>query len=259
MEENLQIHEKFDAYLREEMNDDEKAQMEKELQDNPQVKEEFRLYRIMVEGIKEAGKDQFKAQLKGIDEGMANVSLPYRFSRKIALAASILVLLGVGTLLLLINKTAQPELYAQYFKPWENDYPFNTRGEIPEQFSEFTTDEYEEFKAAAHYYDNEEYTEAINVLKSLEQQHQDNEDIKYLLGLSYLNNDEAEESIPYLEDLNNNLDFAYKYEVKWYYGLALIYIGNDEEAKRIMNELAYSASSFSGKARQIVEKLTQVD
>ncbi|MBN1186394.1 MAG: hypothetical protein JXB49_29230 [Bacteroidales bacterium] len=255
MEENLHIMEKFDAYLKGSMTASEKTQMEKELEENPEMREELRLYRIMVEGIKEAGKELFKTGLKEIDDVMADKSLGSSYPKWAALAASVIVLFGLSIAFLLLRKPSEPKLYAEHFQPWQNEYPIHTRGEVPAQFSEFTSDQFEELKVGADHYDAHEYKEAISVFKDLEQTQEDNEHLQFLLGLSYLNNNQPKKALPYFESLIDNKDFEYGLEVKWYYGMTLVYLGEDEKAQKVMDEVAYSDSPFSGQAKEILEEL----
>lgn len=257
MDENLHKHERIDAYLQGKMPAGEQVEFEQELASNLQLKEELELHGVMVQGVKEYGKEQLKQELKNIDNTMNDQPVRNVFPRKMFLAASVALLTAVGIALFTITSSLEQEIFAQYYEPWESEYNFNIRGPIPEGFDDFTQLQFERLKEGADYYDNGQYEEAIELLKDLEHTKRDNMHIEFILGLSYLGNEQPEEARSYLESLIYDDEFKFVEEAKWYYCMCLVSLEETEKALSILNQISGSVSSFSGKAADVIKALEE--
>jgi len=83
--------EKISAYLENELNSEEMASFEKELAHNSELKNEFDFQKSIVEGIKNARKQELKAMLDNVPVGGAGVAGTITFGK----VASVIAVLGL--------------------------------------------------------------------------------------------------------------------------------------------------------------------
>ena len=87
-------------------------------------------------------------------------------------------------------------------------------------------------------YENENYTEAEEIIIQLTQKHPDNNDYKFYLAITQLHNNKIKETIntfSALYQLDN--DFAYYEETRWFMALAFVKKNKKTKAKNILKEL----------------------
>lgn len=137
--------------------------------------------------------------------------------------AAILVVI-FGLIWMMDSKNSPEHLFAIHFKPdpglrtvmgTKSDYNF-----------------YEGMVA----YKRKEYAEAINTWQQLLAEKQDNDTLKYFLGVAFLAQGNADKSLEYLEPAKNFSQGVFKEDAAHYTALAKIKLGNIEEAKQLLKE-----------------------
>lgn len=158
--------------------------------------------------------------------------------KKWSIAATILVLLGLGAMLYLNSINSSEKLYAQYFEPYKNVVQPIVRGD-----AEKTT------KVLAFMaYDDGDYAKAIGYLDKLLE-----EKPEAILALykanAQLQINQTEAAITILASDIKKTDSIYA-EAQWYLALGYLRIEDKTAAKNYLNALLESNSSFKNKEAQ---------
>ncbi|MBN1970967.1 MAG: tetratricopeptide repeat protein [Candidatus Delongbacteria bacterium] len=109
---------------------------------------------------------------------------------------------------------------------------------------------------AATAYENENYAEAEETFIQLTQKYPDNNDYKFYLAITQLQNSKTKESIntfSALYQLDN--DFAYYEETRWYMALAFVKQNKKTKAKNILKELIEYEGYYFDKAYTLSKEL----
>ena len=164
--------------------------------------------------------------------------------RKWSIAATVLVLLGLGSLWFLNTINSTETLYAHYFEPYKNVVQPIVRGD------EVKTTKILAFMA----YDDGDYAKAIvHINELLEDQPE------AILALykanAQLQTDQTEAAIVTLESHIKKTDTIYA-EAQWYLALSYLKLDNKAAAKSHLNTLLQTNSSFKNEdAKKLLKTL----
>ena len=148
---------------------------------------------------------------------------------QLALAASILLLIGVGTWAAFFTGNSTQKIFAENFKP-DPGLP-TTMG---------TSSQYEFYYGMVSY-KRKEYTEAISRWEPLYAAEPKNDTLVYFLGVANLANGNARQAENYLELANEKTESVFYEDIQYY--LALTYLKQNKiiEAKEILSKSTSSA------------------
>lgn len=141
-----------------------------------------------------------------------------------ALAASVLLLIGVSTWAIFFTENSAQKVFAENFRP-DPGLP-TTMG---------TASQYEFYYGMVSY-KRKEYTEAISRWESLYAAEPENDTLVYFLGVANLANGNARQAENYLKSANEKTESVFYEDIQYY--LALTYLKEHKitEAKEILSK-----------------------
>ncbi len=215
----------IDKYFNNSLTPKEKLLFNELLQNDKEFKKEFLFENDLKKAISFNQREELKTKLQGFEHNIQKNSKVIRLSKKWLVAASIILLIGLG--FFFIKSSFYPsseKLYAQNFKPYRNIIQPIVRGESA------NTIEYLAFLA----YENNNYHKAINLFNSIDSQ--DATYVSFYKAMCYLSLDKPSEAINLLLPITmlsnlegNNKKLSEKAD--WY--LALAYLKTDEKNRAI--------------------------
>ena len=217
------ISERIEKYLNQQLSDAESLEMEKEIETNPEIADEFQSQLMVHYGIWREAHLAQKSQLK---KRFPSQVAAYNRRRSIRLwisGAAILLILMVSAIFIFSNKTLTPEeQFVAYFNPLP----------APESKSAASLSFFEQGNRA---YNQQNYVQAIDLYKKSGTEgeaHKPGERAKYL-ALSYLAMGQASEAIVVFQDIQPQTE-----TIEWY--LALAYIKNNQllEARQLIEKIS---------------------
>ena len=263
MEEHAYDNDTLERYLLDRMDMPEKQRFEDALQQSRALREDLALQQDIMQGIQLHGSQDMKHILQGVEQEMNSTpptpqarSSPSRTSAQspvsdlgtrrkpsgrplltwLAVAASVLMVVLLGYLLVRNGPADTQVLYAAYYEPYPNIINpaqrsgDDTKATVPERaVRAYEAGQYAEaialfgqsdavssnagfaFYHALSYLGAEQPTEAISLLKPLAQDERVlfYEPARWYLALAYLNTDQSDAAVPYLKQLaSTNGDYA---------------------------------------------------
>ncbi len=158
--------------------------------------------------------------------------------KKWSIAATVLALMGLGTMLYMNMSNSSEKLYAQYFEPYKNVVQPIVRGDVEK------STKVRAFMA----YDDGDYEKAIGYLDELLE-----EKPEAILALykanAQLQMNQTEAAIDILASQIKASDSIYA-EAQWYLALGYLKMDNKTAAKSYLNALLESNSNFKNKDAQ---------
>lgn len=207
-------------YLLNRMKADERKDFERLLKKNKDFQKNFNEHKAVFEAFKISEANRLKSILAAQEK---RISLKRRFISKpiiYVIAATFIVLLGSSVYFNFFKQ----DLYAKYYETFPNVYQPIVRGDSDERLKAFM------------YYENYKFLEAQHEFESI-LNNEENANIRFYLGLSYLNNNQFKEAITEFEKINDK-NFEFNAETLWYNALAEIKLENKTKAKKLLLRLS---------------------
>lgn len=226
-------------YLQGTLSDAEEQLFHEYIENDPSFADDIPFYEGLNYAFAKADYEQTKAQLHSFYKEEKRLSW-----RKWSIAATVLVLIGLGSLWYVNTVDSSEKLYAQYFEPYKNVVQPIVRGEAVK-----TTKE-QAFKA----YDEGDYKEAIVHIDALLK-----DTPEAILALykanAQLQLDQTEAAIITLESHIKKTDTIYA-EAQWYLALSYLKLENETKAKNHLNALLQTKSNFkNNEAQELLKSL----
>lgn len=165
--------------------------------------------------------------------------------KKWSIAATVLVLIGLGSMFYLNTLNSSEKLYAQYFEPYKNIVQPIVRGDAA------TTTKVRAFMA----YDDGDYAQAIGYFDALLREEPIAIFALYKAN-AQLQINQTEAAINILTSDIKKTDSIYA-EAQWYLALGYLKIEDQRAAKKSLNVLLESDSNFKNKEAQELLKLLE--
>ena len=244
MKRTPEIFEKIEAYLAHTLSQEDTIAFEQEIAANIELQEEVEKHRIMHTTLADQDTLAFKEKLIRISdqikqEEKTNPTLTNRFSL-FKIAASIVVLLGAGSLLWYTiytkNQTRDLDLYSAYYKP----YPAEDiiRGKASKETEEVVKQ-----------YINGSYDSVVHTLEKhpgLKKQ----QALQIYLGNSYLNTNQEEKAVKEFKTITNTGKY---YEIaQWYLSLTYLKLNKSGKAKLLLEEIIQYNGAYKDKAHRLL-------
>ena len=247
----------FADYVRGNLNPDEKKEFEKKLALNKNLAIDFKNFSSIINGIHKAGEEDFIQQLKEIDKQIPDPIFVKARQNKVWLyAASIVIIIGIGLILLFTKQVNNEKLYLAYFNHYKNNLVEYTRGTITESpIENLSVDDYNLLVQAMRHYDKKEYSKTIEIIEENKIANLENYGIIFFLALSQLESNRIDEAIDNLKYLNKTTGHEYVQQSKWY--LSLAYLKNNEIDKAILElkEIAIKNLQYDEEAQKLLDEL----
>lgn len=226
-------------YIQGRLSDADRSVFETQMENDPSFASEVEEYKNMKTAIKSSERNELKSRFQELERNRTRKS----WYGKFAIAASVIILFGVGSLFFL-KGTSGKELYADNFEIYPNVIAPITRSNEP------TRKEYQYFVA----YEKGEYSLAIAGFQE-QLKVDDNQDIRFYLGMALLNKGEKTKSLRELGKIKKEKTTFYP-QALWY--SALIYIEKEDfvNAHECLNELSKLNTIYKKKeVNELLEEL----
>lgn len=237
-------------YLEGEMDPIEATGFEESLENDPELKEEVDLYREVEEAISDTEALDLRSQLDEIHEELTPQleKMKKRSSKQVlryAVAASIAVIISLGTYSLFFKKVDNNKIVTEFYKPY--DVTLVNRSA--------NTSITPLMREALYKYETKDYEEAIVLFKEILEINPQMTASHLYSGISYLEIEQyknAEKSLTAVLEHNDNL---YMEQADWYLGM--VYLLNEEKDKARMQfrKISNSDGYYEDEARKILRKL----
>ena len=192
---------------------------------------EFLFQKDLKKAIANHQNQELKKTLEDFENKLQKSSLFSVIPAKLMAAASIILLLSLGTWVTRNYLFPSDErIFETSYEPYPNTVLPIVRG------SEVSSIEYSAFAA----YESGDYHKAINLFNSVE--NKDEKYIQFYKAMCYLSVDRSNQAIqtllPLANDASNQIDqMDWRQKAQWYIGLAYIHQGKEQEALYYMNAL----------------------
>lgn len=246
MNKNYKIIEK---YIANELSNDELKWVEQQLQENKDFAKQLKMQIELEKSIGQNDVIDLKNKLNSAyNEFITNEKkvIKFNFIRKLAIAASIILLVGIASVLLLTEKkyTSQ-ELFAEYYKPYENI--FTTR--------EVNRTEERVFTSAFEKYENGKYKEALIDFEFLLEKEPNNEFLLFYAAISEIELGKINNAIKKLTKISKNIDGVFYQQAQWYLGLSYLKINENKQAREIFKSIIKNDMYYKTDAQEILSHL----
>jgi tetratricopeptide (TPR) repeat protein len=204
------------------MSEDEYNAFAIKLKNDSALQEKVHSVRLLFLGISESamegGVKEFHKELTA-DAQQNTPKTGKIFSMKQWLvAASIIIIAGIGALLFLNRNNREEKLFATYYKP---DPGLITAMSVSDNY---------EFDRAMIDYKTKDYDGAIHAWEKLLTAKPDNDTLNYFIASAWLAKKNNEKAIIYFQKVISDTSSYFLHDAYWYAGLALLKEGKDKEA-----------------------------
>lgn len=222
-----EVQELIDNYLMGRLDKEQINNFNERLEENPQFQKIFDEQKATFKAIEEhnlkTSLDEYHAEI--IEEPEKKWLTP----GLLALAASVILLIGVSTWAIFYTGNSAQKVFAENFRP-DPGLP-TTMG---------TASQYEFYYGMVSY-KRKEYNEAISSWEPLYAADPKNDTLVYFLGVANLANGNARQAKTYLKLANEKTKSAFYEDIQYYLALAYLKENNIEEAKNTLSICTSSA------------------
>jgi tetratricopeptide (TPR) repeat protein len=237
-------------YLDGEMDPIEATGFEESLEKDPELKAEVDLYREVDEAIADTEALELRSQLDEIHEELTpQLEKMTRKSAKrvlrYAVAASIAVIISLGTYSLFFKKVNNNKLVTEFYKPY--DVTLVNRSA--------NTNITPLMREALYKYENKEYQEAIGLFKSILEINPDMTASYLYSGISHLELEEYRKAENSLKAVLRHNDNLYMEQADWYLGMVYLMNEEKEKARVQFHKIEQAEGYYQERASKILRKL----
>lgn len=238
----------LDKYLEKSIGPEEEKLFEKELRDDPELKQELLSHKLLVDGIRFHGRKSLKREMSRWDSQLdenpeESIDQPVIRSFRWYYAAAAVIILIVSVVVIMQNiDSGQDNIVASHYEPFVF-MPEQTRSEAHEP----------EFAQLFQYYEHVEYLKTIELINQIEVSERP-DIVRFMHANALQAVDNFDEAIPIYESLvKSNSD--YLTGAKWYLSLCYLSVNRTSEAKEILADLSQVSSSYANKALKLLNDL----
>lgn len=246
MERTQELFEKIESYLARDLSDSEVAAFENDMEFDPALKLEVEKQRELHRVLSDPDTINFRKKLQRIaaevkeEEALESKSTSSSYWK---IAASVIILFGVGTLLwnTINREESLSELYALYYTP----YPVEgaTRGTAANKSA-----------AIVKNYAQGDYDKVISELSGTIML-SESERLRLYLGTSYLNTAQEDKAIEQFQKISDTSRY-YEY-ANWYRALSYLKKEDPKTAGDILKIVIAYNGVYKDKANQLLQKITK--
>lgn len=212
----------IERYILKQMPDDEYDTFTLRLQNDANLQNKVRSVRFLFIGVQEATlNDKIEEFHKGFFLLKKNEDKPGNkviAMKRWLVAASVIVVVGVGTLLFFNHSNKGNKLFAKYYKP------------DPGLITAMSSSDNYLFDHAMIDYKTKKYDSAISTWEKLLAINPGNDTLNYFIGSAFLAKDKNDSAISYFQKVITEANSYFIDDAYWYIGLALLEEKRTEEA-----------------------------
>lgn len=206
--------EAFEQYIQGLIPEDEKDAFANRLTTDPEFLKKFETFRLILVGIQETELknkiEVFHQNLISSTKNTTPASVKLNSVKKWLVAASIVVIAGIGSLLFLNQDTKEEKIFASFYKP------------DPGLISAMSTSENYLFDRAMIDYKIGKYDAALKTWESMLVLNPENDTLNYFIGSAYLAEKKNELAINHFQKVIANPNSYFLNDALWYSGLILL-------------------------------------
>ncbi|MEW7289740.1 tetratricopeptide repeat protein [Aquimarina sp. 2304DJ70-9] len=246
MERTPEIFEKIERYLTNRLSADEVVIFENEMADDSELQKEVAKHKAIHHTLSDQETLEIKEKLIKVSKEVKKEESSFTktlFSSPLRIAATIVVLLGVGTLLWNTIDTTDElrNLYAAHYVPFPAEDI--TRGE-----------QNTALQSVMNNYNKGAYGKVVKALEK-DTNLVGQKELGVYLGTSYLNTDQEQSAILQFENILNTSKY---YEAsRWYLSLAYLKLKNTQKTKEILEEIIEYKGVYKDNAVRLLNALTE--
>lgn len=248
----------LERYIENDLDVEDREMVEQRLASEDNFKKLLEQVRVLISGIRYAGRNKMLQQLKDLEQKLPEIDLEESVnddqepdkvvaigSRKYWWMAAASVIVVVVSSIFIFNQGPTPEeVYQAYFETYDNVMSATTRGEVDATTS---------FEQAMQVYDQGNYALAIKMFNELPGVEKDSGVYLYL-GNSYLVEKQPEKAIEtFKKALKNPGNF--ENQLQWYLAMGYLQAGNVEKAVETFTVVKNSDYSKNKEAGEILKKI----
>ncbi|MCW5516891.1 tetratricopeptide repeat protein [Muriicola sp. Z0-33] len=240
----MENEELINKYFLEELSSKELEQFQVLLEEDAEFKEQFQFEKEVRKVIVSKERSKLKSKLQELEEELEPPEAIRRFPwRPLSIAASIMVLIGLGWFMLKPDRTDLQGLYSSNYDIYPNTVFTITRGDS------INTLERRAFVA----YESGEFEKAINLFEELSVP--DKKDyLDFYLGQSFLQLEKTDKAAQsFLLAIKSNSEFVS--ESRWYLALTYLKMEDTIKAKLTLEELIEAGDFRKEAAEQLLSEL----
>lgn len=250
--------EEIDRYLNSELDEDERSSFENELTQNPDLAAELELHKEIAQALVEDDVMNLRDQLDGISEKVLRerrkersfvARIPRSRITAATIAASLILLIGITSLLKRNSTGNEEKLYSQYFRPYEATGIFRSSN----------SDLDSKINLALHKYNAAEYTEAINLFEEVLQSDLHNPVGNFYQGMSFQELGKYDRAIHSYNEVIKAKNNLFVEQAEWYAALCYMQNDNRRKAYKQFKQIAENNGYYSEKASAILRKLADLE
>jgi tetratricopeptide (TPR) repeat protein len=211
----------IERYLRKEMSDLERMQFLLRLNASQSLREKTEASRLMFIGIAEAA---LEGKLQNFHLDHATKPKAKVFAMKYWAAAAAVLVLIISVTWLLTRPTENEKIYSELFQA------------DPGLITSMGATEDYVFNHAMVDYKSGNYNKAISSWESLRKQSPNSDTLNYFLGVAWMADDKAAESVPFLEKVVSQSESSFREDAVWYLALAYIRLDSKEKAVSLLEK-----------------------
>ncbi len=237
-------------YLDGELNALEMSGFEEALLQDHKLQEELDLYREVDEALNDTEMLDFRAQLDDLHEELSPKLEKKRSGRtkralRYAVAASIAVVISLGTYNLLFKKVSDSKIVSQFYKPY--DVTLVNRSANDGLTKTLTT--------ALEKYENQEYKEAIPLFRQVLEYNPDMVASYLYSGISFFEIEEYRNAGQSFQEVIDHNDNLYVEQAEWYLGFVFLMRDEKDKAKEQFEKIADTQGYYQDEAEKILKRI----
>lgn len=231
-----ELYDYIDRYLNDQLSESKKIDFDKRLIEDASFQKEVRLQSEIKEAIHSDGFQNFRSTLKTIDQGWKEAQSVKRRTlftlNRIAIAASVALMIGVGFWWFQDETLSNSDLFAQNFEPY--DMVLSQRS--------YKDDLNRTLESAIFAYSSGEFETSSELFSSLDSLDQELPLIQFYSCISMMAADQIEPGIDCLKDIKGQHQL--QQPITWYLALALIKADNNAEARQLLERIPPSGYKY---------------
>jgi len=241
--------EKFDQYLENKLNTDEKEKLKEKLKNDTKLLQEFEEHQKFVDGIKLHGRKQLLNEIEKWDNELDSSDVIDKPERRIGsfrlyYAAAAIIFLVVSAVIIYTNlQTGHENLVAKHYQPYEY-IPSTQRGE---------TEARNQKEQIFNLYDQGKYAEVLSMVEEIDESNR-TDLLMYLQANAYQALEQHQSAMP-IYDQVIAMNTTYAQGASWYLALCHLSEGQSEKAIILLEELQKSNSPYASKAINLLFEL----